>query len=659
MKKRCFWMLLAALPLALFADVKMNALFTEHAVLARSEKTPVYGKADAGEEVTVEIGGVKASTKAGSDGKWRVNLDLRQVGEGPFELVVSGKNQIKVADVLVGEVWLCSGQSNMQFQLRRAEGAPELIAASANPKIRLFQFVIHSSVTPEEEPKGSWCVVGPKNVGNFSAVGYLFGKKIQEELKCPVGLINNSWGGSGVEAWVTLDYLKGNPELAKWSEQSHSKYVEYPKNLANYLKALEAWKKECGLAEPPPEELPPADAVWTPKQTIQAKNSFGPAIIWYRKKIKLPSSFTKQGGSFNFFQHGTDATFYLDGKVIGHTTPEGTVQGSSVLSKRFAPNELTPGEHEYAVRYFCVYDDFPTLRLGYSLPGKNSLNAGFERTVIPLKALTDAQKAARPKRPGFNQDVNKVPELLYNALIHPLKPYRISGTVWYQGCTNAGRPWQYPAAIQGLIKEWRRDFECEFPFYYCQLANYTSKVADPNVQGWADIRAGQEGALELPKTGQAILIDCGEARDIHPLDKTTPANRLAAVALAKTYGKNIPYSGPVFKGKSVENGKMRVTFDFTDGGLVAKPLPEKYFNAKIRKSEAKLVRNSPNSQLEGFALAGADGKWFWADAKIDGNSVLVWSEKVPAPVNVRYAYQSNPTCNLYNGAGFPAGGFSK
>ena len=659
MMKKWMSLALAALPLVLSADVTMNALFGEHAVLARSPKTPIYGKADAGEEVTVEIGGVKGTAKTAENGKWRIDLDLSRCGEGPFEMTVTGKNTVKVPDVMVGEVWLCSGQSNMGFTLNGEERAKELIAASANPKIRLYQMQLHSSLTPEEEPTGSWRVVAPANVGSFTAVGYLFGKKIQEELKCPVGLINNAWGGSACEAWVTMDYMKDNPDLAKWCETTHSTYAAYPKKLEEYLKALDAWQKDCGLEEPPQDELPPADVAWTPNQNIAGWNKFGPAIVWFRKKINIPADFAKKGGRFNFYQHGINATFYLDGKVIGHTTPEGTVRGNYVSSKAFAANELTPGEHEYMVRYWCVYDGFSTSRLSYKLPGGNSQNTEFERAVIPLKQLTEAQLAARPKRIGFIADVNKVPELLYNALIAPLKPFRISGSVWYQGCTNAGRPWQYPAAIQGLIKEWRRDFECDFPFYYCQLANYRGKSADPNDQGWADIRVGQEGALALPKTGQAVLIDCGEAGDIHPLDKITPANRLAAVALAQTYGRKIPYSGPVFKSKAIENGKVRVTFDFTDGGLVAKPLPETYFIAKRGNQTKPLVRNSPNSQVEGFALAGKDGKWFWADAKIEGDTVVVWSASVPEPVNVRYAYQSNPTCNLYNGAGFPAGGFSK
>ena len=191
------------------------------------------------------------------------------------------------------------------------------------------------------------------------------------------------------------------------------------------------------------------------------------------------------------------------------------------------------------------------------------------------------------------------------------------------------------------------------------MANYLAKDADPNKQGWADIRVGQEGALAMPKTGQAILIDCGESGDIHPIDKITPSKRLAAVALAKTYGKNIPYSGPVFKSKNVEGSKIRIAFDFVEGGLEARPLPETYFVQKTKGRTAPLVRNSPDSELEGFALAGADGKWFWANAKIDGDTVVVWSDKVAAPVSVRYAYQSNPTCNLYNKAGFPAVPFSK
>ena len=236
MLKKWMSLAVAALPLVLSADVTMNALFGEHAVLARSPKTPIYGKADAGEAVTVEIGGVKGAAKADADGKWRIDLDLSKCGEGPFEMTVTGKNTVKVPDVLVGEVWLCSGQSNMGFTLNAEERAKDLIAASANPKIRLYQMKLHHSLTPEETPTGSWRVVAPANVGSFTAVGYLFGKKIQEELKCPVGLINNAWGGSACEAWVTMDYMKDNPDLAKWCETTHSTFVAYPEKLKQYLK---------------------------------------------------------------------------------------------------------------------------------------------------------------------------------------------------------------------------------------------------------------------------------------------------------------------------------------------------------------------------------------------------------------------------------------
>ncbi|MBR4222208.1 MAG: hypothetical protein IKR81_13695 [Victivallales bacterium] len=657
MLKKLLSVALASLSFAAMADVSVSGLFTDHAVLAKSEKTPVFGKAAAGEVVTVSIAGQKGNAIAGGDGKWRVNLDLSKVGEGPFELLIQGKNTIKVQDVLVGEVWLCSGQSNMGFQLRSEERAKELIAESANPKIRLFQLRIHASVTPEEDVAGSWRVVAPDNVGNFTAVGYLFGKYVQAELGCPMGLINNAWGGSAVEGWVTRDFLKGNDALEEWCDKTYNNFVAYDGNVKTYLEQFNAWLKSNNL-EAPTDNVPPAKAQWKDNQGIYGWNKLGPAIVWYRKKVTFPESFTKSGGRFNFYQHGANVAFFLDGNEIAHSTPEGEIKGSSIVSKVFKPGEIAAGEHELSIRYWCLYDGFATSRLGYKLPGEISLNSGYQSTIIPIK-LTPEQLASRPKRPGLRPDENKIPEIIYNALINPLKPYRLSGCVWYQGCSNAGRPTQYPTAIQGLIKEWRRDFESEFPFYYCQLANYLAKDADPNKQGWADIRVGQEGALAMPKTGQAILIDCGESGDIHPIDKITPSKRLAAVALAKTYGKNIPYSGPVFKSKNVEGSKIRIAFDFVEGGLEARPLPETYFVQKTKGRTAPLVRNSPDSELEGFALAGADGKWFWANAKIDGDTVVVWSDKVAAPVSVRYAYQSNPTCNLYNKAGFPAVPFSK
>jgi sialate O-acetylesterase len=243
-------------------------------------------------------------------------------------------------------------------------------------------------------------------------------------------------------------------------------------------------------------------------------------------------------------------------------------------------------------------------------------------------------------------------------MVAPLIPYAISGVIWYQGESNIGRAWQYRTAFPLLIKDWRRQWgQGDFPFYFCQLANFKEKQAEPGESVWAELREAQSATLALPRTGQAVLIDIGESRDIHPRNKKPAGERLAALALANNYEQAIPFSGPVYESSQFADGKAVLHFKHTDGGLVARPLPDTFDVETKIKETAPLIRNSPESELEGFAICGEDKKWGWARAMIDGDTVIVWSEKIPSPVAVRYAWADNPTGNLYNGAGLPASPF--
>ena len=658
MLKRLVLSLLALPMLALWGDVKLPALFADHGVLARSAKTPIFGKAAPGEVVTVKLADLQGKATADAAGKWRVDLDVSKLGDGPYELTIAGKNTIVLKDILIGEVWLCSGQSNMGFQLKREEQAERLIATSANPKIRLFNIRLKASLKPEEDVSAKWEVAGPTNVGNFTAVGYLFGRLVQEKIQKPVGLINNAWGGSAVEAWIPMDVLKSMEDQKAWSEKTLSDYVNFDDNCAKYIIEYDKWVNAVGRAEPMVNE-PPADAKWTGGQRLENRNVKGGGIVWFRKKFKVTEKMAQKGFRMYFGQMTAPVTAYIDGVLIGKTTMKAALAGS-YAAVDIPEKKLAAGEHTVLVRVWASEDMFRFLKNNSNLEGNPDFKSNWETTMTAYPELTAEQRAARPKRPAIRPAENKTPEMLYNGLIYPLLPYAISGAVWYQGCANSGRPACYPNAIRAMINQWRHDFGSEFPFYYCQLANYLAKSNDPNNAGWAQIRQGQEGALTLPKTGQAILIDIGEAGDIHPLNKLTAAERLSSVALHDAYGfTDLPFSGPRCTAKEVKDGKIHLTFGYTYGGLVAKPLPATYDVAKTRHETKPLVRNSPDSEVEGFAVCGRDGKWVWANAKIDGDTITVWSDAVKEPVKVRYAFQSNPTCNLYNKAGFPAGPFEK
>ena len=657
------WICIVSLALGgmLFADVKLPCMFSDHAVLSRSKATPVFGWADQGESVEVKLGKVSGKAVAGIDGRWRVNLDLTKLEVGPHTLTVKGKNQLSVKDVVLGEVWLCSGQSNMGFRVENEQTAEEICRQAPNEKIRLFKIPLHGAVEPQKELKNgaNWVVVDEKNVRNFSAVGYLFGREIQKSIGGYVGLINNSWGGSALEAWLPLADLEksGNADLAKWSKNSLEAWKNYDADFKIYFEKYDAWRKQVGR-DKPAAEFPPENAVWT-KAIYQCGAKLpGNGSIFLRRKFNLSDKTAKKQMHFNFGQPGAILTAFLDGKQVFQSTELQAVGMTSCI-KVYKAGELAPGEHELILRFDVPFGEYRLRRPG-TLPDVENFVTGWQTCRVDYPKLTQEQLSAFPKRMNSRQDINKTSTLLYNALIYPLKPYALSGVIWYQGCSNAGRPDQYSDGIQAMIRRWREDFESEFPFYYCQLANFQAKQSDPNVVGWGAIRVGQEGALKLPKTGQAILIDCGESGDIHPRDKVTPATRLAAAVLHDVYGKNIPAFSPTCKSVKIEDGQIRVTFDNVYNGLVAKELPATYNVVTLRKKTAPLVRNSPNSQVEGFAVAGEDGKFVWADATIvDKDTVIVKSAQVAKPVKVRYAYQSNPTCNLYNSEGFPAAPFNR
>ncbi|MBR0457872.1 MAG: hypothetical protein IJJ26_01420 [Victivallales bacterium] len=657
------WLLLApfALGSVLFGDVKLPSMFTDHAVLAKTAATPVFGWAERGESVEVKLGDASGKTTAGADGRWRVNLDLTKQGDGPFTLEVKGKNRLSVKDVVLGQVWLCSGQSNMAFQVSREQTAEEIRKQVPNGVIRRLRLSNVSADEPQTEPpKGTrWMLMDAKTVNGFSAVGYLFGLELQKSLGGYIGLIDNSWGGASLEAWLPKEDLEkaGNADLAKWVDKTSDAWFLYYEKAQEYLVPFQKWCKKTGRDKPAASQ-PPKDAEWKPFQIKPSGKIPGNGSVFLRQSFTVPQDGANRELELKFAAFGAKTTFFLDGETILRGE-EKTAVALDPITIPLKKGQLTPGKHTLLLRLDSPCPDFATRGYG-ALPFVRDYFKGWEICRVDYPKLTKEQQAAMPKRFAPRPTDKHVPALLYNSLIHSLKPYAISGAIWYQGCSNADRPAQYAFGIQAMIRRWRTDFESDFPFYYCQLANFQSKKDNPNEYGWGAIRAGQEGALKLPKTGQAILIDCGEAGDIHPRDKVTPAKRLAAAVLHDVYGKDIPAHSPVFDSAKVENGQIRVKFKNVYGGLVAKELPATYNVETLKNRTEPLVRNSPKSEVEGFAVAGKDGKFVWADAKIvSKDTVVVKSDKVPNPVKIRYAYQSNPTCNLYNDAGFPAAPFNK
>jgi sialate O-acetylesterase len=509
------------------ADVKLPAIIGSNMVLQADMKAPIWGWADPGEKVTVTLGGQKAEATADKDGKWQVRLeamgvtlavkatvsadrryvqmDLRpqsaqKAGAGPLEMTVAGKNTLKLQNVLVGEVWICSGQSNMEWGVRSSKDAENEIADAKYPKIRLFKVANVTSDTPLTDVKGQWVECSPETVPGFSAVGYFFGRELHKTLGAAVGLVHTNWGGTPAEAWTSREGLESEPTLKPI-------YERHRQSLAGYVAAKEDWEK-----------------------------------------------------------------------------------------------------------------------------AKDKRIADWEKAVQKAKADGKAapRKPGPPPAPGTGAGR---PSCLYNGMIAPLIPFGIRGAIWYQGESNAGRPMEYRKLFPAMITDWRKHWgEGEFPFLFVQLANFMARKPEPADSNWAALREAQTMTLALPKTGQAVIIDIGEANDIHPKNKQDVGKRLALAALAGTYGKDVVYSGPMYESMKVEGERVRLKFKHVGGGLVAKG----------------------GDKLTGFAIAGEDKKFVWADARIDGDTIVVSAKDVAKPVAVRYAWADNPECNLYNKADLPA-----
>ncbi len=636
---------------SLMADVKLPALFSNGAVLQRSADTPVFGTADQDEEVTVKIGDVSGKARTDRNGKWLVKLDLSRIGHGPFDMIVEGKNKLVRKDILVGEVWLCSGQSNMQWVVSRALNAKAEIAASENSMIRCFTVKRTAMDEPTADYSGNWQAASPKSTGGFTAVGYFFAREVQKELGVPVGIVNSSWGGSPIEAWTSRQSLDAFAAQKKQADAMDNDFDTYDDQLKKFSAGYSLWQENHQRRE--------SDLVL--KENTDWKTFRFPAgvpgnggVVTVRRSVDIPKNLDSKALTINLGRFSAPARFFWNGKEVGEISFAETIANEA--NRIMVPAAgVKPGLNEFSIRFFTSEPGVSRAG-GFNVQGGPELNGQWEYAYLgEFPELTAEAKKTLPKRLAFRPPQFRLPARLYNGMIHPLVPYGFSGVIWYQGEANAGRNALYREATSALIEDWRKAFGREFPFYWCQLANYQDKTDNPGANSnWALLRESQTQALSIPQTGQAVLIDIGESGDIHPLNKQDAGKRLAAVALAETYDRQIPCSGPLYKGMKIEGDRIRLSFDFIEGGLIARELPETYNVRLAEQKTAKLKRNSPQSELEGFAIAGADGKWAWADARIEGDNVVVWSGKVKEPTQVRYAWANNPTCNLYNKTGFPA-----
>ncbi|WP_266365538.1 sialate O-acetylesterase [Tellurirhabdus rosea] len=634
--KRFSILFLIFLSTTAFAQVRLARVFSDHVVLQRQQPIPVWGWAKPGEKVSVALAGQTQSVKAGTDGKWTVRFAPLEAG-GPHTLSVTAKSgKAAASDVLIGEVWLCSGQSNMEWPVKLADNFAVEKGNANFPQIRHF-FVSHEmALTPEADLKnGDWKVCSPETVGDFTAVGFFFARELTQKLGVPVGLLHSSWGGSQAEGWISREGMERNDELRPYAQRIPSRWSAVD-SLVDYKLRKQLLGAERLYPTPADEQ-----AYLSADFDITRWRKTDPFGQWEWKGmngfrgngflaryIDVPAGMIGQPTTLVLAEDDSRNQIFVNGKPVfdgelkgvrkiavpANTWKAGRNLLMIKLGNRVNPAWFGPGLSGSAAD---LYVESPDGRL--SLAGDWYIMPSF----------------AEPHT--YTRFMNNLGTALYNGMIAPLVPFGIRGALWYQGETNAGRSYQYRQTFPLMIRDWRQKWGAEFPFYFVQLTSYGGTPTSNQGSGWAELREAQTLTLQLPKTGMAVITDVGNPKDIHPTNKQTVGHRLALIALKQDYGQDVQAYSPMFESVQFEPGKAVVSFKNAAGGLVAK---DKY------------------GYLRGFEIAGPDKVFHFAKAEIQGNKVVVFHPKGDKPVSVRYAWTDSPDeANLFSADGLPANSF--
>jgi len=639
MKKQLIAFLgLTILSLTAAAQVRLPKIFGNGMVLQRSAPVPVWGWAAPNEKITLTFNGQTKTVKAGKDGKWQIRLEPMTAG-GPYEMRVAGKaDRVALSDILVGEVWVCSGQSNMEWPLAQSNNAKEEAAKADYPQIRHFAVPKAVSGLPLDDISGGkWETCTPQTAPRFTAVGYFFARELAKELNVPIGLINTSWGGTHSETWTSAAALAQEPDFKDL-------LTRVPTDLGKADQAKEAeFKAMVARVQGETQNIDDSqwqqpdfnDSQWKtmplPQLWERASLPGFDGVVWFRREFTLTEAQTKAGLELQLGPIDDIDDTYINGMRVG-----GTNGYSQARNYQVPAAALRVGRNVIAVRV----DDTGGGGGIYGAPEQLQLI-----TTNGPQSLAGPWRWRIGKLGDFRLELspNDYPTLLFNAMLNPLIPFGIKGAIWYQGESNAARAYQYRTAFPMMIKDWRNHWkQGDFPFLFVQLASFNS-ANGTSEQGstWAELREAQTQTLSLPNTGMAVTVDIGESRDIHPRNKLDVGKRLAANALHTVYGVDKPFSSPMYAGMKIDSKQVTVQFSHAFGGLMVK---NKY------------------GYVNGFELAGADQKFYPARAALiadgNGDKVLVTCEEVPAPVAVRYAWADDPNdVNLFNKAGFPANPF--
>ncbi|HMH21792.1 MAG TPA: sialate O-acetylesterase [Puia sp.] len=610
------------------ANVSLPKIFSSNMLLQRDKPVKVWGWADAGESITVAFNGQTLGTKAGKNGEWQVILAAMKYG-GPFEMKITGKNDLQFTNVLIGDVWICSGQSNMEWLLRNTNDAAREIQGSQYPGIRLITVKESASFRPQKDIATSgWQECSPVTAGDFSAVAYFFGRKLNRDLNIPVGLISSSWGGTIIQAWTSWDVMGKDAQYKTVNLDDKEKESAAMKEKQDRYNA--AMKNDVGDVE---KWWDPASAVqgWKPVRLPQywEQTEIGnvDGNIWFKKEFDLPPAMEGKSVSIGLGPVDDDETTWLNGKKIGGT------QGYNV-DRVYAvdPSLLQKGKNVLVVK---VTDNGGGGGI-YGNPGQLSVEGSGLK--ISLAGEWQYKPSTLSTQFGIaDSGPNSFPSQLYNAMIAPLVPYAIKGVIWYQGESNILEAFKYRQLFPDMIMDWRKQWKDDFPFLWVQIASFFPQAPTPQPSYLAELREAQHRTLALPGTGEALTIDIGDANEIHPRNKQDVGYRLGLVAEHVTYGADSVFSGPQYVSATSDGNKMVLRFNSMGSGLMAK---DKY------------------GYLRGFSIAGDDQQFVWAKAWIEGDKIIVSSERIGKPVAVRYAWADNAgDANLYNKEGLPASPF--
>lgn len=633
-------------------ELSLNPLFSDHMVLQQQEDVAVWGAANPMEKISISGSwGEEITGTAGASGNWQLNLPTPKAG-GPFQVIITTENQtITLKDVLIGEVWLASGQSNMEMPLEGflprepVDNYLEEVVNANYDQIRYFDVTRAIEASPVKTPIGNWNVTNSENANKFSAAGYFFARRLHEELGVPVGVITSTWGGTPVESWMSKEKIKSLAEfpaaLETLKEENISVFTDwYAKFNSQKTPATPEDWASIDLEDATFSTVDFDDSKWKKAATAAMVEDLpivlADGVYWFRKSVMINDI------SSDYIINITEGIDDMDdffvngekvGSTVGHNTPRSYTIPKTVLTKgenSFAFRVIDTGGGGGFMSEINLVNNTSTEKTNISKDWHFKQTAGIKGSKL-VEFHKNPEALENPPVGIESYSLNShTPTVLFNGMINPLIPYNIKGAIWYQGESNVGREDQYLKLFPGMIEDWRERWNSDFSFYFVQIAPYTyGNELSPG------LRDAQRKSLKTPKTGMAITMDIGLSKSIHPGNKQDVGIRLAQLALANDYDKDIVASGPLYKKHTIEGNKLILEFDYSGSGLMAK-----------------------ETIVTGFEIAGADKKYIPASASLNGKTIELSAKRISIPKYARYAWKDYIVGTLFNQEGLPASSFT-